>query len=113
RSEMRKKHKRLFSPRGLLELEQKEAPRYAIFLTDRHEVLLTVDPDAPDGRILTVAEFEQQWWRTQTDNSQHHMPPILVMTHSSVLEQLRRGRLLHGVLWTMERRLTQHCFAAL
>ncbi|REG26867.1 glycosyltransferase involved in cell wall biosynthesis, partial [Paracoccus versutus] len=113
RSEMRKKHKHLFSPRGLLELEQKEAPRYAFFLADRHEVLLTVDPDAPDGRILTVAEFEQQWWRTQTDNSQHHMPPILVMTHSTVLEQLRRGRMLHGVLWTMERRLTDKCFAAL
>ncbi|KRW93153.1 glycosyltransferase [Paracoccus sp. MKU1] len=113
RSEMRKKHKQLFSPRGLLELEQKEAPRYAFFLADRNEVLLTVDPDAPDARRLPMAEFEQLWWRTQTDNSQHHMPPILVMTHSAVLEQLRRARLLHGVLWTMERRLTQHCFAAL
>lgn len=113
RSEMRKKHKQLFSPRGLLELEQKEAPRYAFFLADRNEVLLTVDPDAPDARRLPMAEFEQLWWRTQTDNSQHHMPPILVMTHSAVLDQLRRARLLHGVLWTMERRLTQHCFAAL
>lgn len=113
RSEMRKKHKRLFSPRGLLELEQVEAPRYAIFLADRGEVLLTVDPDAPDARRLPAAEFEQLWWRTQTDNSQHHMPPILVMTHSAVLEQLRDARLLHGVLWTMERRLSRHCFTAL
>ncbi len=113
RSEMRKKHKNLFSPRGLLELEQNEAPRYAIFLTDRNEVLLTVDPDASDVRCLSAAEFEQLWWRTQTDNSQHQMPPILVMTHSTVLEQLRRARMLHGVLWTMERRLTRHCFTAL
>jgi len=113
RSEMRKKHKRLFSPRGLLELEQKEAPRYAIFLSDRNEVLLTVDPDAPDAQRLPVAEFEQLWWRTQTDNSQHQVPPIMVMTHSAVLDQLRRARLLHGVLWTMERRLTEKCFAAL
>ncbi|MEG4644242.1 glycosyltransferase [Paracoccus sp. APAP_BH8] len=113
RSEMRKKHKKLFNPRGLLELEQKEAPRYAFFLADRSEVLLTVDPDAPDARRLPMAEFEQLWWRTQTDNSQHHIPPILVMTHSAVLDQLRHARLLHGVLWTMERRLADKCFAAL
>ncbi|SIT87120.1 glycosyltransferase [Pontibaca methylaminivorans] len=113
RSEMRKKHKKLFSPRGLLELEQQEAPRYAIFLADRGEVLLTVDPDVPDARRISMAEFERLWWRTQTDNSQHHMPPILLMTHSAVLDQLRRARLLHAVLWTMERRLAQQCFAAL
>lgn len=113
RSEMRKKHKKLFSPRGLLELEQQEAPRYAIFLADRGEVLLTVDPDAPDAQYMSMAEFERLWWRTQTDNSQHHMPPILLMTHSAVLDQLRRARLLHAVLWTMERRLAQQCFAAL
>lgn len=113
RSEMRKKHKKLFSPRGLLELEQQEAPRYAIFLADQGEVLLTVDPDVPDARRMPMAEFERLWWRTQTDNSQHHMPPILLMTHSAVLDQLRRARLLHAVLWTMERRLAQQCFAAL
>lgn len=113
RDEMRKKHKQLFSPRGLLELEQEEAPRYAIFLADRGEVMLTVDPDAPNARRMPVAEFERQWWRTQTDNSQHHAPPILLMTHSSALDQLRRARLLHAALWTMERRLAQQCFAAL
>lgn len=113
RSEMRKKHKHLFSPRGLLELEQQEAPRYAIFLADQGEVLLTVDPDAPDARRMSMTEFERLWWRTQTDNSQHHIPPIIVMTHSAVLEQLRRARILHSALWTMERRVGQHCFAAL
>ncbi|MTH80299.1 glycosyltransferase [Paracoccus aestuariivivens] len=112
-NDMRKKHKKLFSQRGLLELEQQEAPRYAIVLSDRDEVILTVDPDAADARRIPIAEFERQWWRTQTDNSQHHVPPIMVMTHSAVLEQLRRAGMLHGVLWKMERRLTRHPFTAL
>lgn len=113
RSEMRKKHARLYSPRGLLELEQKEAPRYAFYLVDRDKVLLTVDPDAPDARLVPAAEFDEMWWRTQTDNSRHHAPAIMAVTHSDVFTQLRHARMLHGALWAMERRLTGHNFSAL
>ncbi len=113
RSELRKKHKAIFSPRGLAALEQVEAPRYAICLADRDEVLLTTDPDLGDQRRIPLAEFEAMWWRTQTDNTQHHCPPILVITHSAVLAQLKAAKLLHGLLWTMERRLAQRPFVAL
>lgn len=113
RSEMRKKHKAIFSPRGLAGLEQAEAPRYALYLSDCHEVLLTTDPDLGDQRRIPLAEFETMWWRTQTDNSHHHCPPILVVTHSSVVGQLRAAKLLHGLLWTMERRLAQKPFVGL
>ena len=113
RSEMRKKHKALFSPRGLLALEQQEAPRYAIFLSDRQEVLLTVDPDVHSARRVSFSDFEQSWWRTQMDNTRYSVPPILVMTNSQTLDQLRRARMLHSTLWTMERRLKAHCFVGL
>lgn len=113
RAAMRLKHKELFSPRSLLALEQAEAPRYAILLADKNQVLLTTDPDSPDARLVPVAEFEDMWWRTQTDNTHHHVPPILVVTHSAVLAQLRTARLLHGILWTMERGIAQKPFVAL
>lgn len=113
RSLMRQKHKKLFGPRALLTLEQREAPRYAIYLSDRDEVLLTTDPDLGCERCVPTAEYEDMWWRTQTDNSHHHAPPLFVMTHSGVLEQLRQAKLLHGLLWTMERRLAQKPFVAL
>lgn len=113
RGEMRRKHKTLFGPRSLLELEQHEAPRYAICLADRNEVILTTDPDLGDERRLGMDEYETLWWRTQTGNSHHHAPPILVITHSSVLDLLRRARLLHGLLWAMECRLAQKPFVAM
>lgn len=113
RAAMRLKHKDLFSPRALLALEQAEAPRYAILLSDRNQVLLTTDPDSDSARLVPVEQFEQMWWRTQTDNSHHHVPPILVVTHSAILDNLRAAGLLHGLLWTMERRITQKPFVAL
>lgn len=113
RAAMRLKHKDLFSPRGLLALEQAEAPRYAILLSDRNQVLLTTDPDSDSARLVPVEQFEQMWWQTQTDNSHHHVPPILVVTHSAILDKLRAAGLLHGLLWTMERRITQKPFVAL
>ncbi|WP_378944785.1 glycosyltransferase [Paracoccus sp. R86501] len=112
RSAMRKKHKAIFSPRGLAQLEQVEAPRYALYLSDCDEVLLTTDPDLSEQRRISVAEFETMWWRTQTDNTHHHCPPILVVTHSAVLAQLTSAKLLHGLLWTMERQLAQKPFVA-
>lgn len=35
------------------------------------------------------------WWRTQTNNTQHHCPPVVVVTHSAVLAQLKAAKLLH------------------
>lgn len=113
RSVMRKKHHKLFSPRGQLELEQKEAPRYAIHLTDRDEVLLTTDPAAEEPRCISVAQYAEMWFRAQTDTTQHHVPPLVVVTRSDVFELLRQTKLLHGLFWTMERRLAQHPFVAL
>lgn len=113
RAAMRLKHKDLFNPRGLLALEQAEAPRYAILLSDRNQVLLTTDPESDSARLVPVEHFEQMWWRTQTDNSHHHVPPLLVVTHSAILDKLRTAGLLHGLLWTMERRIAQKPFVAL
>lgn len=113
RSVMRKKHHKLFSPRGQLELEQKEAPRYAIHLTDRDEVLLTTDPAAENLRAISGADYAEMWFRAQTDTTQHHVPPLLVVTRSDVFDLLRQTKLLHGLFWTMERRLAQNPFVAL
>lgn len=111
--QMQKKHQRIFSPRGRLELEQVEAPRYAIFLVDLQEVMLTVDPDHSSTKRLSMDAFEEIWWSAQTDNSQHHAPPILAVSHSAVIEQLRHAGMLHSVLWALERKLVHKPFAAL
>ncbi len=42
RGVMDQKHHKLLNPRSLLELEQTEAPRYAICIADRGEVICCV-----------------------------------------------------------------------
>ena len=112
-SVMRKKHARLFQPRRLLELEQHEAPRFAIILADRAEVIVTTDPDHPEARLLDTDSFARDWWRTQTDNSQHHAPPLIVMTDSGTIELLRSAGVLHWALWMLERGLHDKPFSAM
>lgn len=113
RSVMRKKHARLFTPRRLLELEQHEAPRLAIILADRGEVIVTTDPDHPEARRMDIDSFARNWWRGQTDNSQHHAPPLIVMTDSGTFDLLRRAGILHWALWMLERKLQDKTVAAL
>ena len=44
RAYMKRKHRKLLSPRNILDWEQEEAPRYAIFVSDTKEIRLTSDP---------------------------------------------------------------------
>lgn len=107
RAQMRLKHKTLLSPGSLARLEQHESPRYAIHLTDRNQVMLTTDPDLGEDRCVSMVEYERMCWRAQSSNTQHFVPPIMITTQSGVLNQLRASKLLHGVLWRMEQRLTR------
>ncbi|MBO9357385.1 glycosyltransferase [Bordetella petrii] len=113
RWEMRKKHKALFSPRGLTQLEQEEAPRYALILSDKQEVIAAMDPYAPGAKRLSLETFEKQWWTAQSNCSHHHVPPIVVVTHSDVVDQLRISGTVHFALWALERQLAQHPLSAL
>lgn len=113
RSVMREKHKALLHPRNLVALEQQEAPRYAILLSDRRKVLIATDPDAPGARMAEVEELEETLWRARFRPSRFHAPPFLVVTTSAVVEGLRAAGLLHSVLWKLERGLEKAQFSAL
>lgn len=110
---MRSKHRSLFTSKTLLKLEQNELPRYAIFLADKNEILLTVDPCVSNCERITVKEFEEQWWRTQTGSSRHHIPPYFVVTTSVVIDGLQEARIIHSALWQLERRTQKSVLAGL
>ncbi|MDE1149671.1 MAG: glycosyltransferase family 4 protein, partial [Azospirillaceae bacterium] len=106
RSYLLRKHVRLFQPRNLVALEQREAPRYAIFLTDQSTVILTTDP-AECTEQVSLAEFQLRCWRAWRDPSQFVAPPYMVFTHSSVLAVLGRSGLLHHMFASLEEQLEE------
>ena len=113
RGEIERKHRGLYRPRRLVDLEQGEAPRFAVLLADRNEVLLTLDPAHGAVARLDVGEFERMWWLGQMRTTRHHLPPFLVVTRAAVWEALQATGLLHGMLWLLERRATDEAVAGL
>ncbi|MCZ8153315.1 MAG: glycosyltransferase [Rhodobacteraceae bacterium] len=113
RGEMERKHRSLFQPRRLVDLEQAEAPRFALYLSDRDEVQVMLDPAKGPVARMTPEEFEACWWRGQMGSSRFHVPPFLVVTRSAVLEALQAAGLAHFALWLLERRLVDCGLAGL
>jgi len=101
RGVMQAKHRALFQARSRVALEHEECPRYAIYLSDRKEFLLAVDPTA-DAPRMSQSDFDRLYWRARMSPERYHVPSHLVVTSSAALEALGRGKSLHWVLWKME-----------
>jgi glycosyltransferase involved in cell wall biosynthesis len=103
--DMAQKHKLLFAPRELVRLEADEAPRYAIYMPDRAELLHCVDPDDGSLRVVDVETHIRQVWQAQVLPGANSAPPFTVVMHSAVLACLRSAGLLHWALWKLESQL--------
>lgn len=99
---MRQKHKWLYNQKKLVALEHLEAPRYAIYATDKSKVMSCVDPSARNNHWLDFSKFEQDFARAQTSPARHRSPPYVVILCSGILEALRKCGLSHWVLWKMQ-----------
>ncbi|HLY55798.1 MAG TPA: glycosyltransferase [Stellaceae bacterium] len=96
------KHKRLYAVPGLIELEQAEAPRYAIVDFARGAVSLTSDPAVP-GRVVSLDEFAVITWQHLAEPARRYFPMHVVFTDGVQLEALREAKLLHWTFWDLER----------
>lgn len=101
RSTMRVKHKALFQPKAQAALEQAEAPRYAIWLADKGEFLLTTDPDV-EPRRMSYAEFDRLYWKSRMAPTRHQLPPLVAVMSEPLVRGLREARCLHWALWKLE-----------
>lgn len=99
---MRQKHKQLLHPRSLIKLEQDEAPRYAIHIADRGEILCCVDPVVGKIENVEFSKFERDFWNSEISPGRHRIPCFNIVLSSPVLEGLRSANLLHWVLWKLE-----------
>lgn len=102
RGALRRKHKPLYSAGSLLDLEQREAPRYAIFIADRREVLVCVDPDADGATRITFDQFDEDYWKAQVAAGRYRTPPYNIVLSSDVFDALAAAGLLHWLLWKFE-----------
>jgi glycosyltransferase involved in cell wall biosynthesis len=109
---MRRKHRHLFSHDWIVQLEQIEAPRYAIFLADTEKVILTSDPTHLD-RSMSRTEFRRHYHQAQCAPVRYHRPPFMVFTHSSILHALQKYHLLRWVFWRLESAQENHNVATL
>ncbi len=102
RGVMDQKHHKLLNPRSLLALEQTEAPRYAICIADRGEVICGVDPNANGTRLISLQEYELEFWRAKASSPTHRIPPFLFVMSQNLMDSLRHAGLLHWTLWKLE-----------
>ena len=104
--QVRQSHPDLYHPVTQAKLEQEEAPRFAIYLSDEDIVLLTTDPDM--GVKISLEDYERLYWSSQTTPMKYRVPPLLAVTTECFLNELRSAGLLHWTFWQMEQATMTH-----
>ncbi len=107
---MQRKHRDLFKHRTILHLEDQEAPRYAIFLSDTGKVALTSDPTCLD-RQISLNEYRILYQRAKLTPLRYHRPHFLVFTRSDILNILDQSGLVRWVFWRLELTQEKYNFA--
>lgn len=99
KSYIQRKHKNLFSMRTLLQLEHKEAPRYAIFQEEEY-VDYCIDPNIVSRYELLqhIEDFFQAFFSPYGN----HTPPISVFSTRDSIDALKKIGLLHWLLWKVD-----------
>ena len=104
---MRRKHAQLYTPRCAKRYEQEEMPRFALYLADRAELVLT--SDVRDlRRRCNWAEFVRAMRRNSTCGQLQAVSPTVVVTTSVTLELLTQRGIAANILWTLEADLQDH-----
>jgi glycosyltransferase involved in cell wall biosynthesis len=111
-SYINRKHKGLFRFDNLLALEHREAPRYAIYISDSGTVNLTSDP-AIEGQSLSTMEFFERYYRARSAPARYARPPFILVIDSSLRANLAEFRLLRWAFWLLESAVESGCFAYL
>ncbi len=103
---LRAKHHRLYTPKWVQRHEQEEMPRFAIYLTDKDELILTSDCHDRTRR-QTWAEFTRDLRRHQTNPRLQGVPPTIVVTAEPTLNLLYERGLAANLFWLLEADLEQ------
>ncbi|MBB4198010.1 hypothetical protein CCR94_05075 [Rhodoblastus sphagnicola] len=109
-TDMREKHAPLLRARGLIRLEEREAPRFAKFEPGMTGVELFVDPRR--RQTIDLAEANRRLARARRARQQAFFPGILVFSAPGALARLANARLDRAVLWRAQRLLDDRAIVA-
>lgn len=107
---MRRKHRSVLNKRNLVQLEAAEAPRYAVVLTDTHEIMLSAGA-TDSATVLSRSDFDEILWRNLVIPAWQRVPPVFVFMTRTAYRELETAGLIPWVLFDCERSLTQMNFA--
>ncbi len=112
---MRRKHKKLFNVRKILELEAEELPRYRIAFVDRDEVAAAFDPlqlfDPQAAPVAcTTAQFVESFYAVERAPAAYIGPRVIAAAHSATVELLARAKILRYLFWFAENYLRSKHF---
>jgi glycosyltransferase involved in cell wall biosynthesis len=88
----------------VLELEQEECPRFALYLTDIGQVVLTSDPCRRE-RWFPAEDLVGHLVRAEQAPQVERFPDLLVATSRAFLEAVAAGRFISGLFWLLALRL--------
>jgi glycosyltransferase involved in cell wall biosynthesis len=103
---MRRKHAELYTPKRIKRYEQEEMPRFALYLPERDELILTSDL-SDRTRRQSWAELTRDLRRNQTCTRLQAVPPTLVVTSEATLNLLHERGIAANLFWLLEADLEQ------
>jgi glycosyltransferase involved in cell wall biosynthesis len=99
---MRRKHRKDFLPKRMIELEARERPRSLFIDVESRRIALGVDcPKAPVGEAETIGL--QELAERLADYPESRLAPQVFFGSEGIWSALAACRLLHWVLWECER----------
>ena len=99
-----KKHADRLGPHHLVQKEHQELPRFALIELDRDRVRWTTNVCSDDQSTMSIADYADAVaeWQAEARPKTSYIPPITVIAHGPILEQLSRLRILPGLLHNMQ-----------
>ena len=101
-AKMHLKHKRLFTPRALLALEQERAPRYCIIDGGTQQRFSWTSVAGESSSSGKFAELDRAFWAADLYPSQFHFPNYVVAADQRIIDELVRLKLADNVFWHIE-----------
>lgn len=102
---MREKWKKLFQPRAIVDLECKEAPRFAYVSSHDGSMREATDPADLTNGAAQASDFLKRVVKHNHARLTDYFPPFLVFGEQRALDALEEAGLLRSVFWLAERHL--------
>ncbi len=113
-SRMRRTHKKLFNPQHVMMLEHKEAPYFALCLSDAKDTILLFSDPAIDPEKIGFKEFKTRFHQWNNSPREFFFPPLLLFMEQKAWTALQDNRkLLRWLFWQLREKPVEKLYLSL